>query len=357
MFISEEGLLKVAMKENILSFTRDELKSMFKQIYNVPSYRADQVFGWLYKDISTFDEMLNVPKKLLENLTQDFFIGQMAVFQSHRSHDGTEKYLLKCVRDDSVIEAVKMEYHHGISACISTQVGCEMGCVFCASGRDGLMRNLSAGEMIGQILAIQKHAKIRISNIVLMGAGEPLQNFEEVMKFLELVHDPQGLNVGYRHITLSTCGLVPEIYKLAELNLPITLAISLHSPSDTERSRIMPINKKYPLKDLIYACLAYVKKTKRRITFEYALIKGKNDSIADAEALIKLIKPVFAHVNLIPINITDTKLRAPDLQWVQNFNEYLNSHGQNATIRRNMGSDINAACGQLRWQYLKKSEG
>lgn len=344
------------MKENILSFTRDELKSMFKQNYNQPSYRADQVFGWLYKDISTFDEMQNVPKKLRENLTRDFFIGQMEIFQSHRSQDGTEKYLLECVRDDNIIEAVKMEYHHGISACISTQVGCEMGCVFCASGRDGLVRNLSAGEMIGQILAIQKQANIRISNIVLMGAGEPLQNFNEVEKFLELVHEPQGLNVGYRHITLSTCGLVPEIYKLAELNLPITLAISLHSPSDTERSRIMPINKKYPLQDLIYACLAYIKKTKRRITFEYALIKGKNDSMADAEALIKLIKPVFAHVNLIPINTTDTKLRAPDLQWVHNFNGFLNSHGQNATIRRNMGSDINAACGQLRWQYLKKSE-
>ncbi|WP_371803036.1 23S rRNA (adenine(2503)-C(2))-methyltransferase RlmN [Candidatus Lokiarchaeum ossiferum] len=343
------------MKENILSFTSEELKSVFKQKYNQPSYRAVQVFGWLYKDISSFDEMQNVPKKLRENLTRDFFNGQMGIFQSHRSHDGTEKFLLKC-QDDNIIEAVKMEYHHGTSVCISTQVGCEMGCIFCASGREGLVRNLSAGEMIGQILAIQKHAKKRISNIVLMGAGEPLQNFKEVQKFLELVHDPKGLNVGYRHITLSTCGLVPEIYNLAELNLPITLAISLHSPSDIERSRIMPINRKYPLKDLIYACLAYTKKTKRRITFEYALIKGKNDTIADAEALIKLIKPVSGHVNLIPINTTDTKLQAPDLQWVQNFNEFLNSHGQNATIRRNMGSDINAACGQLRWQYLKKSE-
>ncbi len=343
------------MKENILSLTREELKSKFTSEYQQPSYRVDQVFGWLYKDISSFDEMKNVPQKLQENLTHDFFIGQMEIFKIHQSQDGTEKYLIKCVGDGNIIEAVKMVYHHGISACLSTQVGCEMGCVFCASGRDGLVRNLTAGEMIGQILAIQKHAKVRISNIVLMGAGEPLQNFTEMKKFLKLVHDPKGLNIGYRHITISTCGLVPEIYDLAELNLPITLAISLHSPFDSERSKIMPINRKHPLKDLIYACLFYTKKTKRRITFEYALIKGKNDSLNDADALIKLIKPVFAHVNLIPINATDTKLHAPDQQWVHKFHEYLNSHGQNATIRRDMGSDIEAACGQLRWQYLKPS--
>lgn len=336
---------------NIYDFNINELANLMVTDFHQPKFRAKQVFEWLYKGIQSFDEMSNLPIALREDLKKNFSLRPLQLVEKFISVDSTEKYLSQ-FPDGYLIETVKMEYHHGISACISTQVGCKMNCAFCASGKDGFFRNLSAGEMILQILLIQDQTKKRVSNIVLMGSGEPLDNFEQVSKFLELIHEKSGLNIGYRHVTLSTCGIIPKIDDLAKLNLPITLAISLHAPIDSIRNQLIPINRKYPIQELIKACKDYVAVTSRRITFEYSLIKDYNDSFECASILIKLLSGLLCHVNLIPVNSTNIDFSPTPSSHVQEFQKILIDGGINATIRRTLGSDIEAACGQLKCRYL-----
>ena len=267
--------------------------------------------------------------------------------------DGTKKLLL-AFRDGNLIESVIMKYKHGNSICISTQVGCRMGCKFCASTIEGRVRNLTAGEILSQIMVAQHLIQERISNVVLMGSGEPLDNYDNVMKFLEIVNAEYGLNIGQRHITLSTCGIVPKIYELADKELSITLAISLHAFSDEKRREIMPIANKYSIKEILEACRYYINKTTRRITFEYSLVKDVNDSIEDAKSLGKLLKGLLCHVNLIPVNeVKENSFKRSSQKTIENFEETLKNHGIEVTVRREMGSDINAACGQLRRSYMK----
>ena len=341
---------------NILSLLPSELQELLKENYEVPKFRGTQVFQWLYKGIHSFSEMKNLPQILREKMDQDFAFPIMPIQQKQISTDGTIKYLLKCPFDSNLIEAVVLKYHHGYTACISTQVGCVMHCSFCASGRHGLVRNLEAGEMILQILTLQRDINSRISNIVLMGSGEPLDNFDHVVQFLKIVHESKGLNIGYRHITISTCGIIPKIYELAKLSLPITLAISLHAPTNEVRNKIMPINRKYPLEALIKACNTYFQKTNRRITYEYALIADLNDSEVMALKLAELLKNLKCHVNLIPVNPTDSKFDQPKSRKIENFQKILEQNGIACTIRREMGSDIDAACGQLRNRYLESED-
>jgi len=340
------------MVVNLYSFLPDELCETINQKVKIQKYRANQIFEWLYKEIYSFADMNNLPLDLRDNLEQNFTFPQMKILNRQISIDGTTKFLMKCPFDENLLEVVLMKYKFGLSLCISTQVGCAMQCNFCASGKHGLTRNLTAGEMILEILTIQNEIHERISNIVLMGMGEPLANFEETMKFLEIVHHRKGLNIGYRHITLSTCGIVPKIKKLAEFQLPITLAISLHAATDELRNQIMPINIKYPLHDLIEACKYYHNMTKRRITFEYAIIEGINDTIQDAKNLINLIKEIQCHVNIIPINPAVNNYVQPSKENVNKFLQYLEEHNIACTIRREMGRDIDAACGQLRNRHL-----
>ena len=337
------------MEENVYSLLPEEFQSIVQEKYGAPKFRAMQIFEWLYKgQVSSFDDMRNLPKSLRQQLSEDYTFPTMKIVEIQESTDGTQKFLVQCPFDTNLIEIVLMKYKHGITACISTQIGCQMHCTFCASGKHGLTRNLSAGEMILEILTIQNHIHERISNIVLMGMGEPLDNYENTIKFLQLVHDPKGLNLGYRHITLSTCGIVPKIYDLAEINIPITLAISLHAPTDELRRTMLPSAKKYPLKDIIEACIYYQKQTTRRITFEYALLDGVNDSLLQAKQLIQLLKPIMSHVNLIPVNPVLKLNSQPSINRITAFHEYLTSHGLACTIRRQLGADIDAACGQLR---------
>ncbi len=337
-------------KPDIYSYSVAELEEIVVSRFNQPKFRGKQIFQWLYKGISAFQEMSNLPQEFRDRLEREFRFGHLSLIKKHISQDQTEKYLVACA-DHHRIEIVKMEYHHGISACLSTQVGCKMHCAFCASGKDGFFRNLTAAEMIEQILFIQAQTKKRVASVVLMGSGEPLDNFEEVSKFFQLVHDEDGLNLGYRHITLSTCGIVPKIADLAQLNIPITLAISLHAPTDEIRSILVPINRKYPIKQLLQACHDYVAVTKRRITFEYSLIQNINDSPKMAEKLAYLLQNLLCHVNLIPVNSTLADFSATKTSNVQEFQKILQSHGVNATIRRTLGDDINAACGQLKCSF------
>ncbi|MHA1673826.1 MAG: 23S rRNA (adenine(2503)-C(2))-methyltransferase RlmN [Promethearchaeota archaeon] len=337
-------------KPDIYSYSVAELEEIFVSRFNQPKFRGKQIFQWLYKGISSFQEMSNLPKELRDQLTQEYRFGQLILVKKHISQDKTEKYLVECA-DNNRIEIVKMEYHHGISACISTQVGCKMHCAFCASGKDGFLRNLTAAEMIEQILFIQTQTQKRVATVVLMGSGEPLDNFEEVSKFFQLVHDGDGLNLGYRHITLSTCGIVPKIADLAQLNIPITLAISLHAPIDEIRSTLVPINQRYPIKQLLQACHDYVAVTKRRITFEYSMIRNINDSPKMAEKLAYLLQNLLCHVNLIPVNSTLADFSPTKGSNVQIFQKILQEHKINATIRRTLGDDINAACGQLKCSF------
>ena len=337
-------------KLDIFSYSVPELEEIVVSRYSQPKFRGKQIFQWLYKGISSFHEMTSLPKELRDNLLQEFRFGKLRLIKKHVSQDNTEKYLVAC-SDNHQIEIVKMEYHHGISACISTQVGCKMHCAFCASGKDGFFRNLTAAEMIEQILFIQDQTQKRVATVVLMGSGEPLDNFEETKKFFQLVHDENGLNLGYRHITLSTCGIVPKIGELALLNLPITLAISLHAPNDVIRNTLVPINKKYPIKQLLKACHDYIAVTNRRITFEYSLIQNINDSAEMAKELAALLQNLLCHVNLIPMNAAIADFSPTEVSAVQIFQKILLNHGINATIRRTLGEDINAACGQLKCSF------
>lgn len=341
---------------NILDFTLEELQNWMKE-NGESAFRAKQVFSWIYKEVWNFDNMKNIPAALKEKLKDNFNIEVPKIEAKFESEiDGTIKLLL-CFADGNLIETVIMRYKHGNSICVSTQVGCRMGCKFCASTLEGRVRNLTSGEILSQILVAQHIIKERISNVVLMGSGEPLDNYENVIKFLELANAEYGLNIGQRHITLSTCGIVPKIYDLADRNLSITLAISLHAFSDEKRKEIMPIANKYSIKEILDACSYYIEKTKRRITFEYSLVKDVNDGEEDARALGKLLKGLLCHVNLIPVNeVKENSFKRSSPKAIENFEGILKRNGIEVTVRREMGSDINAACGQLRRSYIKLAD-
>ena len=340
--------------KNILDYTLEELQNWMKE-NGESAFRAKQVFSWIYKDVWNFGDMKNLPKSLKEKLDDNFYIGVPKVEELYESKiDGTKKMLL-AFNDGNLIESVIMKYKHGNSICISTQVGCRMGCKFCASTLNGRVRNLTAGEILAQILVGQNLIGERISNVVLMGSGEPLDNYYNVLKFLELVNAEYGLNIGQRHITLSTCGIVPNIYDLADRELSITLAISLHAFSDEKRRAIMPIANKYSIKEILDACRYYIEKTNRRITFEYSQVKDVNDSEEDAKALGGLLKGLLCHVNLIPVNeIKENSFKRSSEKTISIFENTLKKLGLEVTVRREMGSDINAACGQLRRSYIEK---
>ncbi len=317
-------------------------------------YRADQIYGWMHvKQVDDPDAMTNVPKALLEKLLEDhalYTLKQEKVQVS--AEDGTRKYLFQ-LHDGHMIESVFMRYEHGNSVCISSQVGCNMGCRFCASTVGGKARDLTAGEMLGQIYAVQADTGEKISNVVVMGSGEPLENYVNLMDFITMLSDEHGMHLSQRSITVSTCGIVPKILELAEEKLQITLAISLHAPDDEKRRELMPIAKQYSLKELIDACAVYFEKTGRRITFEYALVRGQNDSAEDAVKLANLIGHLNCHVNLIPVNpVSERNYRQPDKNAVLAFKNKLEKNHINVTIRREMGRDIDGACGQLRRRYL-----
>ncbi len=335
-------------KINLMDLSIDEIEKHLVEL-NVEKYRALQIFQWLAKGKKDFDEMTNLSKDLREKLREKFYIGKLETHKRLVSKtDGTVKYVFR-LGDGNTIESVLMHYKHGYTACISSQVGCRMGCRFCASTGLGCERNLTCGEMLDQIITIQNIENVRIGNVVIMGIGEPLDNYDNVIKFLKLVNSDKGLNIGYRHITVSTCGLVPEILRLAEEGMPITLSVSLHAPNDEIRSMLMPVNKRYSIDKLIEACKIYIMKTKRRITFEYAMISGVNDSTENALELARRIKGMLCHVNLIPVNaVKDVEYRQSDKERIKKFQEILEHHGIETTIRRELGSDINAACGQLR---------
>lgn len=337
---------------DLKNFEFQELCDFLKEL-GEPKFRAGQIFEWLSKGVTSFDEMTNISKATREKLSAVSFISTLKIREKYVSKlDKTTKYLFE-LPDGNCIESVVMYYNHGISICISSQVGCRMGCGFCASTIGGLYRSLTAGEILNQVIFAQKDIGERISNIVMMGIGEPLDNFENVKKFLRNVNHEKGLNIGYRHISLSTCGLVPKIYELAKENMPITLSVSLHAPNNEIRNSIMPVNKKYPIEELKKACKDYIKTTTRRISFEYSLIHGVNDSMENADELARLLKGMLCHVNLIPVNkIEEREYHKGNKKEIKAFCDRLISHGINATVRRELGSDIQASCGQLRKKLL-----
>lgn len=342
------------MKTDIKSLSFDELVALVNAL-DLPKYRAGQLFSWLHKfGVTDFSQMANIPKSIRSVLAERYYISGCSIEEKYVSRiDSTVKYLFR-LHDGEYIESVIMKYKYGYTICVSSQVGCKMGCRFCASTLAGFKRNLTAGEIEGQIHAAQADLNIRISHIVLMGIGEPLDNLDNVIRFIENVNNDNGLNISARNITLSTCGIVPKIKTLMQLNLQITLTISLHAPNDEIRSRTMPVNEKYGVHELIAVCREYALRTSRRVSFEYTLIKDVNDSRECAEELSELIKGILCHVNLIPVNNVDERnnIRSTD-ESVNNFLQILQKNGINATIRRTLGSDINASCGQLR---RKRSE-
>ena len=339
--------------KNIKDYNIEEIKEELKNIGEKP-FRAEQIYKWIYENrVSSFDEMTNLSLELREKLKQDYEIKEFKIITKQVSFDGTKKYLFDLL-DGNAIETVLMEYHHGYSICVSSQVGCKMGCKFCASTGIPFIRNLTSGEIIEQIMAVERDTGVRISNIVFMGIGEPLDNYDNVVKAIRNINNPKGLNIGARHISISTSGLVPKIYKLAEENIQCTLSISLHATTDEQRSKMMPVNNSYNIEELLKACKDYIEKTHRRISFEYALAKENNDNLEDAKRLVKLLKGMLCHVNLIPINkIENGEFTKSSNENIMKFRDYLNEHGIVATIRRELGSDIDAACGQLRRKGLK----
>ena len=341
------------MKQDIKSMTLAEMEAALTEI-GEPSFRAKQVFTWLHRGAASFDEMTNLSKSLRQKLDEIYYITvPVPVRRQESRQDGTRKYLWK-LGDGNCVESVLMRYHHGNTVCISSEVGCAMGCAFCASTLGGLVRRLTPSEMLDQVLFTQLDSGLPISNIVLMGIGEPLDNYDTVLRFLSLVNDPNGLNIGMRHISLSTCGLVPRIQRLAVENLQLTLSVSLHAPDDETRSKIMPVNRAYNVETLLGACRQYFEKTGRRISFEYAMIDGVNDSPQAAELLLRRLRGMPAHVNLIPLNnVEESPLRPSPPAAVARFQKILNDGGVTATVRRTLGSDIDASCGQLRRKYEK----
>lgn len=333
---------------NLKDLTYEELEKFITDI-NEPKFRAKQIFTWISRGVESFDEMTDISKALRAKLSEVSYLSKAVIYKKYVSNiDGTRKYLVS-LDDGNMVECVAMFYKHGITVCISCQVGCAMGCKFCASTIGGRVRNLTAGEILDQVICVQKDVGERISNIVMMGIGEPLDNFENVITFLHNVNHKDGLNIGYRHISLSTCGLVDKIYKLSEYNIPLTLSISLHAPTDEIRKTIMPVANKWSVDELLTACKKYIENNSRRISFEYAIIKGVNDSPECAAILADKVKGMLCHVNLIPVNnVEENKFVKPDKGRIMKFKSLLESRGVNATIRRELGSDISASCGQLR---------
>lgn len=332
-----------------------ELTAAVKEM-GQPAYRAGQIFSWLHKSgVASFDEMTNLPKTLREALHDNFVIFGCAIEKKLISeYDETVKYLFR-LHDGEFIESVLMKYRYGWSVCVSSQVGCRMGCKFCASTMNGVVRSLAASEILSQVYAIRRDARVRVSHVVMMGMGEPFDNFDNALRFLELITDENGQNLSMRHISLSTCGVVPGIYQLAEKNLQLTLSVSLHAPDNALRSSMMPVNKKWPVEELIKACRDYTAATSRRISFEYALVKGVNDTPECAQKLAALLKGMLCHVNLIPVNEVDgTGMKKSTPENVKRFESYLAGKGFAVTVRRTLGSDINAACGQLRRSASKQ---
>ena len=336
---------------DIKSMTQEEITDALRAM-GEPAFRGKQVFSWLHKGATDFAEMNNLSKPLREKLGKEFTITAPTVARKQVSRlDGTVKYLWE-LRDGNCIETVLMSYHHGNTVCISSEVGCPMGCKFCASTIGGLVRRLEPSELLDQVLFSQLDSGLPISNIVLMGIGEPLDNFDNVMRFLELVNSPDGMNIGMRHISLSTCGLVDKIEQLAERDLQLTLSVSLHSPDDESRSKIMPVNRRWPVDTLLSACRDYFAKTGRRISFEYTMISGVSDSPEQAQLLAKKLAGMGAHVNMIPLNnVTESGLHTSSRQAIRRFQTILEEQGVTATLRRTLGSDIDASCGQLRRKY------
>ena len=338
---------------NLKSLTLPELTAVIKEL-GQPAFRGKQVYTWLHKGVRSYEEMTNLPKGLRDTLAEKYPIHAPEVVRKQESQkDGTIKYLWK-LSDGNCVETVLMRYHYGNTVCISTEVGCAMGCAFCASTIGGLVRRLEPFEMLDEVLFTQIDSGLPVSRVVLMGIGEPLDNFDNVMRFLELVNSEDGMNISMRHISLSTCGLVPKIDKLAEKKLQISLAISLHGPNNEIRSRVMPVNKAYPIEQLLEACRRYYDATSRRIHFEYAMIDGVNDSEEHAKELLRRLKGLPAHFNLIPLNhVEESPLKPSSKTAVARFQKTLEDGGITATVRRTLGSDIDASCGQLRRKYTK----
>lgn len=337
-------------------YSLDELKEYLISI-NEKSFRAKQIYEWLHqKLVEDFDEMTNISKNLIDRLKEDFYIESLEMVEVLTSKiDGTQKFLFR-LQDGNVIESVLMRYKHGNSVCISTQVGCRMGCRFCASTLDGLVRNLKSSEMLEEIYHIQRYSKERVSNIVLMGSGEPMDNFQNVVSFVKMISNENGLHISQRNITISSCGLVEKIKELADLDLQITLALSLHAADDETRKELMPIANKYTIAEVLEVCNYFFNKTGRRITFEYSLVAGVNDTKEEAYKLVSLIKGMNCHVNLIPVNpIKERDFKKSSKVNIAVFKNHLEKNGINATIRREMGSDIQGACGQLRKSFIEET--
>ncbi len=336
--------------------TLAELRGEFAEL-GEPAFRAGQVYSWMHRGARSFEEMTNLSKALRLRLAERYELtAPTAVRKLVSKKDGTIKYLWR-LSDGNCVESVLMQYHHGNTVCISSEVGCAMGCAFCASTRGGLVRRLTPSEMLDQVLFTQLDSGLPVSNIVLMGIGEPLDNYDTVLRFLELVNSPEGMNIGMRHISLSTCGLVERIDRLAEENLQLTLSVSLHAPTDEIRSTIMPVNRRYNVQTLLAACKRYFEKTGRRISFEYAMICGVNDTPEMAKLLASRLRGIAAHVNLIPLNdIPESPLKPSYPEVVQTFQKILEQHGIPATVRRTLGSDINASCGQLRRNFEREEQ-
>lgn len=342
----------IVNKKGIKNYTLDDLKKEMITI-SEKEYRAKQIYEWLYKkNVVTFDEMTNLSKDLILKLNEKYYIEDLKIIEKLESKDGTKKYLLG-LPTGGAIECVLMKYKYGYTLCISTQKGCKMGCKFCASTKAKFEGDLQTGEIVDQILKIQREEGIRISNIVFMGIGEPLDNFDNLINAIKIINDPFGIEIGARHISISTSGLADRIRDLADLKTQCTLSISLHYTTDELRSEIMPINRKYNIEELLDACRYYIKVTGRRVSFEYAMVDGLNDSLEDAKRLVSLIKDIKCHVNLIRINeIDETNYKKSTNDNILKFRDYLNDNNIVATIRRTLGEDIEAACGQLRKQNM-----
>ena len=340
--------------KNIKDYDLEDLKQELIGL-GEKAFRAEQIFKWLYVDkVKSFDEMTNLSLELREKLKQNYNICNYNILKKLESADGTKKYLFD-ILDGNAIESVLMQYHYGKSICVSSQVGCKMGCKFCASTGIPFIRNLSSGEIVEQILAVEQDTGEKISNVVFMGIGEPLDNYDNVIKAIRIINNQKGLNIGARHISVSTSGLVPRIYDLANENIQCTLSVSLHASNNETRSSMMPVNNRYNIEELLKACKDYIKTTNKRISFEYALARDNNDNLKDAKELVNLLKGMLCHVNLIPINkIENGKFTKSTNENIIKFRDYLNDKGIVATIRRELGSDIDAACGQLRRKNLKK---
>ncbi len=338
---------------NIKDLTLEELEGEVIAL-GLAKFRSAQIADWIHrKGVASFDEMTNVPKEMRDMLAGKFSPGGLVVLDKKVSRGGEASKFLLQLEDGQTVESVLMQYHYGYTACLSTQVGCRMGCKLCASGLNGLVRNLTPGELIDQIWAMQKASGQRIGRIVLMGSGEPLDNFANTIKFLALVSAPYGLGIGHRHITLSTCGIVPRIYDLLQLHLAITLAVSLHAPNNSLRSQLVPVNRVYPLEKLLPACRDYAEATGRRVSFEYALLGGINDQAAQAQELAGILRGIHCHVNLIPANpVPERGIASSGAREVQVFKQVLEKAGYPVTVRREMGLDIDAACGQLRRRIM-----